>query len=399
MASVERTPPTIFTLICLTGVSTVSLNMFLPSLVNIASEFNAGYALVSLSIAGYLAVTAVLQIVLGPMSDRYGRRPVLLACIALFCAASLGCLLAQDIWTFLLFRLLQGAIISGGALARVVVRDVLPPKEAAGMLGYIAMAMAVAPMLGPLAGGALDELFGWRASFLAFLLLGIALYALTWVDLGETNRNPSETFGRQMRTYPALLRSGKFWGYAACMTLSVGGFFVFIAGVPLVANVAYGMSAGTLGIYIGSITGGFFVGSFCAGRLARRVPMMTMMVSGRVIASAGLAIGLILFAAGITHEWALFGSTLFVGFGNGVTMPSASVGVMSVRSDLAGTASGLAGAMTVGGGALLTWLSGLIVTGETGAVALLGLMFVVVLLSLLAALWVAWLDRQKQPEA
>ena len=106
MPATERTPPTIFTLICLTGVSTVSLNMFLPSLVNIAAEFEAGYALVSLSIAGYLAVTAVLQIVLGPMSDRYGRRPVLLACIALFCAASLGCLLAQDIWTFLLFRLL-----------------------------------------------------------------------------------------------------------------------------------------------------------------------------------------------------------------------------------------------------------------------------------------------------
>ena len=125
--------------------------------------------------------------------------------------------------------------------------------------------------------------------------------------------------------------------------------------------------------------------------------MMTMMVSGRVIACVGLVIGLILFAAGIKHEWALFGSTLFVGFGNGVTMPSASVGVMSVRSDLAGTASGLAGAMTVGGGALLTWLSGLIVTGETGAVALLGLMFVVTFASLASALWVAWLDRRQQP--
>ncbi len=391
----ERTPPTILTLICLTGVSTLSLNMFLPSLVNIAADFDASYALVSLSIAGYLAVTAVLQIVLGPLSDRYGRRPVLLVSIALFCGASLGCLLAQDVWTFLLFRLLQGAIIAGGALARVVVRDVMEPKEAASMLGYIAMAMAVAPMLGPMAGGVLDELFGWRSSFVALILIGAALFALTWFDLGETNQNPSETFGRQFRAYPALLRSGQFWGYAACMAFSVGAFFVFIAGVPLVASVIYGMSVGTIGIYMGSITGGFFFGGFFAARLARRFSLTTMTLAGRVIACLGLVAGLLLHAFGFVHEFAVFGSTLFVGFGNGITLPSANVGAMSVRSDLAGTAAGLAGALTVGIGALLTWLSGLIVTEDTGAAAMLGLMFAATFASLASAAWVAWLDRRQ----
>lgn len=382
------------TLICLTGVATLSLNMFLPSLVNIAADFEADYALVSLSIAGYLAVTAVLQIVIGPLSDRYGRRPVLLGAIAFFFVASLGCLIAQNIWVFLLFRLMQGAIIAGGALSRVVVQDMMPPKEAASKLGYIAMAMAVAPMLGPMVGGVLDEFFGWRSSFLAFALIGAALLVLTWIDLGETNKTQSKTFGRQMGSYPVLLSSKHFWGYAACMAFSVGAFFAFIAGVPLVASVSFDMSAGTLGIYLGSITGGFFLGSFCAGRLAREYPLTTMMLTGRVIACLGLIVGLMLFAAGVVHEFALFGSTLFVGIGNGITMPSSNVGVMSVRPDLAGTASGLAGALTVGGGALLTWVSSVIVTEDTGVAALLGLMFAASFLSLLSALWVTYLDKE-----
>lgn len=394
MRALERTPPTIFTLICLTGVATLSLNMFLPSLVNIAADFEVDYTLVSLSIAGYLAMTAVLQIIIGPLSDRYGRRPVLLGAIVLFSLASLGCLLAQNIWVFLLFRLLQGAIIAGGTLSRVVVRDMMPPQQAASLLGYIAMAMAVAPMLGPMVGGALDELFGWRSNFLAFALVGTALLVLTWYDLGETNKSPSETFGRQMRTYPILMRSRHFWGYASCMAFSTGAFFVFIAGVPLIANVLFDMSAGTLGIYMGSITGGFFLGSFYAGRLAGIYQLTTMMLAGRVIACTGLLIGLLLFAVGYESELALFGSTIFVGFGNGITMPSSNVGAMSIRSDLAGTASGLAGTLTVGCGAVLTWLSGVFVTETTGANALLGLMLFVSFLGLLSALWVAYLDRE-----
>jgi len=394
MSSLVRTPPKILTLICLTGVATLSLNMFLPSLVNIAADFEADYALVSLSIAGYLAVTAVLQIVIGPMSDRYGRRPVILGAIALFSVASLGCLMAQNIWVFLLFRLMQGAIIAGGALSRVVVRDMMPPKQATSMLGYIAMAMAVAPMLGPMVGGALDELFGWRSTFLALVLIGTALFILTWHDLGETNKTPSETFGRQMRAYPVLLRSRKFWGYATCMAFSTGAFFAFIAGAPLVVSVLFDMSAGTLGLYMGSITGGFILGSFCAARFARGHALATMMLAGRIVACSGLVAGLVLFAAGFVHEFVLFGSTIFVGVGNGITMPSSNVGVMSVRSDLAGSASGLAGALTVGGGAVLTWVSGVIVTEDTGAMALLGVMFTTSFLGLLSAYWILLLDKE-----
>jgi len=394
MLSAATSPPRLITLIFLTGISTLSLNMFLPSLVNIAEDFEVDYAIVSLSIAGYLAITAILQIMIGPLSDRFGRRPVLLVALFIFAIASLGCLLATNIWIFLFFRFMQGAIVAGSALSPAVVRDMMPAKQAASLLGYIAMAMAIAPMLGPMLGGALDELFGWRSSFLAYIVIGLTVFTLTWMDLGETNKSPSESFGRQMKTYPALLRSQQFWGYALCMAFSTGAFYTFLAGAPLVTRVLFDMSAGTLGIYLGSITGGFFFGSFIAARFAKAHSLPTMMLAGRIVACSGLLIGVALFALGFVHEFILFGATIFVGIGNGVTMPSSNAGAMSVRSDLAGSASGLAGALTVGGGAILTGVSGVIVTESTGAMGLLGMMFGASFLGLLCAIWVLFLDRR-----
>lgn len=390
-----RTPPSIATLILLTGATTLSLNMFLPSLVTIAEEFGVDYALVSISIAGYLVATVVLQLIIGPLSDRYGRRPVILWAVAIFAAASLGCLFAQDIWTFLIFRMLQGAIITGGALARVIVRDTRDPAEAIGLLGYISMAMAIAPMLGPMVGGVMDEFFGWRSSFVLYTGIGFALIVLTWIDLGETNTSPSATFGHQFRAWPHLIRSQAFWAYSGCIAFSTGAFYAFIAGVPLVASAFFEMSPGILGIYMGSITGGFFCGSFAAARLAKRAPPLTMMITGRVLACAGLSVGLVLFSIGIVHEFALFGATIFVGVGNGLTMPAANVGVMSVRADLAGTASGLSGAMTVACGAILTWMAGGLVNAETGAIILLILMLSASLLGLLSTLWAVRLAQHR----
>ena len=392
-----RTPPTILTLILMTGIATLSLNMFVPSLVNIAADLNTSYALVSLSVAGYLAVTSVLQVIIGPLSDRYGRRPVILIGTAIFVLASIGCLVADNIWLFLACRFLQGAIITGGSLSRVIVRDILPPKEAAAMLGYIAMAMAVAPMLGPMLGGVLDEFFGWRASFMAFVLIGSALLALMWFDVGETNSQKSETFSAQFKGYPDLLKSGVFWGYAICMAFSTGAFFAFIAGVPLVASVAFDLSTSTLGVYMGSITGGFFCGSFVAARLTKRYSLIALILAGRIIACVGLSAGLIAFAAGYVHEFALFGATIFVGIGNGLSMPGCNVGVMSLRTDLAGTASGLSGAMTMACGAVLTWFAGIAVSGEGASGALLALMLVVSTIGLVSAEWVRKLNADIVP--
>lgn len=389
------TAPSMLTLVLLSGLSVVSLNMFLPSLPSIAHEFQADYALVNLSIAGYAGMTAVLQLVMGPLSDRFGRRPVILAGLVIFIVGSLGCLLATDVWTFLLFRMLQAAITSGFAVSRAVIRDSAHAQKAASLMGYLSMAWAIAPMLGPVFGGALDQLFGWRASFWAFLGFGAAVLTLCWVDLSETNKTPSESIAKQFQAYPKLFRSRRFWGYSLCMAFSVGAFFAFLGGAPLVASTVFQIPPATLGFIMGSITGGFVLGSFLSGQCAGRYALTTMMIAGRIVACAGLAVGLVLVLAGIIHEVSLFGACIFVGLGNGLTMPSSSVGAMSVRPELAGSASGLSGALTGAGGAVTSAVTGAILTEENGAFMLLGMMLLSSSMALVAALYVLWLDRRE----
>tara|TARA_R110002096_G_scaffold46032_1_gene122966 strand:+ start:13110 stop:14300 length:1191 start_codon:yes stop_codon:yes gene_type:complete len=389
-----KTPPKLITLILITAASMLSLNMFMPSLSNMADDFGVSYGVMNISVSGYLAVTAVLQIIMGPLSDRFGRRPVLLGGGAVFCIATLGSIFATDIWVFLTFRILQGAIISGTALSRAVVRDMMEPRDAVKVLGTISMAMAIAPMFGPMMGGILDGLFGWRATFWVYLLMGIAFLALVYVDLGETNLTPSETFGRQFATYPELLGSGRFWGYSICLSFAVASYFAFLSGAPLIANEVLQLPPSHLGFYMGSITAGFVTGTFLSGRLSDRVGLTRLIVLGRVIAVGGLSVGLVAVLSGWISPATIFGATIFIGLGNGFSLPSCNVGVMSVRADLAGSASGLSGAMAVGFGAILATLMGAILTPQNAAWGFLAFLLVAKIISLIAAVWVHYLEER-----
>mgnify|MGYP000268303459 FL=1 len=322
MPIAATTPPRLSTLVLLSGLSVVSLNMFLPSLPNIAVEFKADYGLVTVSIAGYGAATAILQIVMGPLSDRFGRRPVMLAAVAVFLAASLGCALSTNIWAFLAFRMLQAAIIAGYAVSFAVVRDCAPPQKAASLIGYLAAAWAVAPLLAPTVGGGLDVLWGWRASCWAFSGLGALALALCWIDLGETNTAPSETFARQFSAYPDLIRSRVFWSYALCMAFSTGAFYAFLAGIPLVAGRVVGLGTAAIGLCMATTTGGFILGSLLAGRLATRRSLATMAIAGRLVAAGGLVAVLGFLAAGVVDPFAYFAGPLCVGIGNGLCLPA-----------------------------------------------------------------------------
>ncbi len=387
-------PPSLVTLVFATALSVLTLNMFLPSLARMADDFQVDYALANLSVAGYLAVSAALQLIMGPLSDRFGRRPVLLICMAMFVAASVGCVLAESIWVFLGFRLLQAAVVAGPVLSSAAIRDMYSSNEAASKLGYVAMAMALAPMLGPMLGGALDGLFGWRAGFVLYSVLGAGLLLLLWADMGETNTNRSSTFAAQLREYPHLLRARRFWGYALCAAFSIGGFFSFITGAPLVAAAWFDLSPAMLGLGIGIITGGFMVGNFITGRIAARTRLTTMILIGRIIASTGPLGGLLLFLGDLGSVWVFFGSAIFVGFGNGLTNANATAGLMSVRPKLAGSAAGLSGAMIVALGAVLTSLTGLWVSPENGPYLVLGMMWACSFAGLLAVLYVRWVDQQ-----
>lgn len=353
-----------------------------------AAEFDVAYGVMGLSLAAYAGVSACLQLVLGPLSDRFGRRPVILWALAIFILATIGCAMAPDAWTFLACRMLQAIIAPTYAVSLAAIRDTTSREQAAGQFGYLAMAWAVAPMLGPTVGGLLDQAFGWRAGFCVLALFAAAVLVLCWTDLAETNRTPSNTMASQYRAYPELLGSRRFWAYCACAAFSVGAFYAFLAGAPLAAS-AFDLSPAVLGLYMGSITGGFMAGSFLAGRLAGRLPVTTILVAGRILACAGLLLGLVLYVAGLNHVLALFGPCLFVGVSNGLTQPGATAGAISVRSTHTGSAAGLAAAITVAGASIVAALAGAVLTEENAWSG----MFLAMLASAVVALGAALLAR------
>lgn len=392
-------PPSSATLIAACALSIMTLNLILPSLGAMAAEFEADYALVSLALGGYAAATAPFLLLFGPLSDRYGRRPVLLAALAAFIVASLVCALAGDVWTFLAGRLGQAAVIAGIVIATASVRDVSDEAGAARRLSEIASVWALAPMLAPLLGGLVDEAFGWRANHWLLGGLGVALFARVYLDFGETNLTPQPSMAAQFRGYPELARSRRFWGYSLCGAFSVGAFYAFLGGAPIVAAERYGLGPAEIGVVIGAITAGFFVGSNAARRIQRgRTPAETIIV-GRLAAVCGLSVGLTALSLGADTAIVAFGPAVFVGFGNGVTIPNTNAGAMSVRPRLAGAASGFVGALTVGGGALLSSAAAAVVAATASPAALLAVMLTSAMIALAAALYVRWIDRREGPTA
>jgi DHA1 family bicyclomycin/chloramphenicol resistance-like MFS transporter len=390
----RATPPHIFTLIVLTGLGALSMNIFLPSLPQMTEYFATDYRLMQLSVALYLAVNAVLQVFIGPISDRYGRRPVLLWGVGIFLVATIGCLLAPNIEVFLFFRMLQAVVVVGLVLGRAVVRDMYPADQAASQIGYVTMGMAVVPMIGPAIGGVLDEVFGWQANFWLLLALGVLVMVLTWRDLGETARATSASFAAQFREYPELLTARRFWGYCLAAAFASGAFFAYLGGAPYVGSEVFGLSPAAVGFYFGAPALGYFFGNWISGRYSVRAGINAMILWGTVISAAGLVASLLLFLIGFKTALVFFGFMTFVGFGNGMVLPNATSGMLSVRPRLAGTASGLGGAIMVGGGAALSALAGVMLTGGNGAYPLIWIMLVASILAVLAILYTIRRERQ-----
>lgn len=389
------TPPRLITLTLLTALSAVTLNMILPSLPSMARDLSARESVTALAVSGYMLASALFQLGLGPLSDRFGRRPVMLGALVIFVGASLGCMLAQDVAVLLACRVLQAVVIAGAVVSSAAIRDQHSAIDSAAKLSFIASAMAVAPMLGPMLGGLLDVHLGWRSVFALYAGLGGVLLVLAWLDLGET-RTPGLPAPR-LADWLALMQSGRYWAFVLCTAFSVGAFFVFVTGVPYVATAVWGLSPAEVGIGVGSITGGFLVGAAISARQARRLGTGVLLVSGRAVSVAAMALAAAMFAAGVSHPLALFGLTIFVGLGNGLTLPTANAGAMSVRPALAGTAAGLSGALSMALGAVLSTLTAVVVESFPTPGALLAIILVCVLLSSAAALVAIRLERGTLP--
>ena len=236
------------------------------------------------------------------------------------------------------------------------------------------MGMAIVPMIGPAFGGVLDDLFGWQANFWLLFIAGAVVFWLTWRDLGETATRRPTSFKAQFTEYPELLKARRFWGYSMAAAFASGSFFAYLGGAPYVGTEIFGLSPAALGLFFGAPALGYALGNGISGRFSARIGINRMILWGAMINAMGMALSLGLNLAGLKTVWAFFGCMTFVGFGNGLVIPNATAGMLSVRPRLAGTASGLGGAIMIGGGAGLSAIAGWVLGDGESATPLILLM-------------------------
>jgi DHA1 family bicyclomycin/chloramphenicol resistance-like MFS transporter len=346
----------------MTGIGPFTMQVLIPSMPALAGTLGAAPATVQLTLTLYLLGIAAGQLVYGPLSDRFGRRPMLLVGLAVYLAASLAAAAAPSIGWLLLARISQAlGACTGVVLGRAIVRDAYPRDQAASVMGYVLMAMTIAPMLAPLLGSALDVLVGWRATMLACFVFGAALTLAVARRLPETLAVPQALPGLagMLRAYASLVVIPAFRAYAAITACTTGVFFAFMAGAPFVVVQSMGYSPTSYALAFALVSVAYASGNFVAGRIATRIGVPRLLSIGTVIGVVGALASLAVLALLPPHILAFFLPMLLVAFGNGMTQPSAIAGAISANPRLAGTASGLVGALQMGFGALMTVVVGL----------------------------------------
>lgn len=395
-ASGRATPGLAF-FVLLTAMSVLPVNIYLPALPDIAHTFGASFALVNLSVAGYAIATALTEMVAGAVSDRYGRRPVVLVSVSIFIVASLGCALAPSVEFFLVCRMLQAAIAACFSVAMVVIKETSSGREAIRRIGFAGMGWALAPMFGPTLGGIVNELLGWQAIFVILAILGGTVLVVSLRRLGETFHSSGSAEESPLASYRRVAASPRFWAYTVCMACATGTLYVFLGGAPIVMSDRLGGSSATLGLAMAVVPGGFVLGSYLTGILASRFFRSHILVAARVLTFVGLSAGLLFATLRDLHPVAFFAVCVFVGIGNGLTSPVVNLGVMSDHPGRAGTATGLSAATAIGGGALISSVAGVALGPSGSPRTLLTLLLASASLALVAALCAAAADRSTAP--
>ncbi|WP_422365862.1 multidrug effflux MFS transporter [Pelagibius sp.] len=364
-AAVPRRRPSLAILIAVTALGPMALNIFMPSMPGMQTVFNTDMATIQFTLSLYLFGVAVSQLFLGPLSDRFGRRPVLLWGMLLFLVGTLLCAFAGTIGELIVGRIVQAVGgCAGLVLGRAIVRDTHSREESASMIGYITMAMVVAPMMAPLLGGIIDDLFGWQASFFLLFAVGAVVLLLAWRFLIETHTDRSAVAGpaSMLRGFGTLLKDTAFAGYAINIAFTTAVFFAFLAGAPFIMIEIMGRPPSEYGIYFVLNGASYMAGNFLSGVLSTRVGPERMVFSGSLIALVGVALLTGLALSGEMIPIMLFGPVMLVGLANGLSLPNATASAISIRPDLAGTASGLTGFLQMMVGALASFVVGQVQT-------------------------------------
>lgn len=348
-------------LVTLSMLGPMTINILMPSLPGLSTALDTSIERAQLTLSLYLAGVSISQIALGFLADWFGRRPVILWALALYALASIIAALAPSIEILIVARVAQsfgGA--AGITLGRTMIRDRYDQEAAARMIGYVAMAMVISPMLAPFIGAVLDETFSWRAIFWFCAAMGMAQFALAATKLPETRPEKLETqrlgdfFSRAFQ----LVRTQRF----LLLTLAAGGssglFFGFVGAAPHLVIDVMGYSKTQYGMWFLALSVGYMLGNFLTGRLGARFGSQRLMLAGCYVGFIG-AIAILLFALFLPpHPVFLFIPAMLFAFGNGLVLPNAIAAAMSVNLSAAGVASGVMGALQMGTGAVLSFITG-----------------------------------------
>ena len=338
------------------GLGALSIDMFLPSLPAIATAFAAPPATVQLTVTLFLMAFAASQLVYGPLSDRFGRRWVLIAGLALYAAAGLACALASSIGVLIGARVLQA--LGGGAgpvVARAVIRDLHGPERAARVFSYMAMVQSLNPMLAPVLGGYVHETFGWRAVFLVLAGAGTLFVALMAAGVRETNvrRDPTALQpGAMGRNVARLLSDRAYLAYVLVNALMFGGQFAFISGSSFVLIGVLGVSPSVFGFCFGAVALGIMTGTFLSSHFGTQLGLDRTIFYGT---SLGAGAGVVLAAlawSGILSVAAIVAPMYVFAIGLGLTLPNGTAGAIGPFPRMAGLAAAVASFLQMTGSAL-----------------------------------------------
>jgi DHA1 family bicyclomycin/chloramphenicol resistance-like MFS transporter len=333
----------------LTAIGPVSVDMYLASLPDIGRMLVTSPAAVQLTLSVYLTGYTIGQIVYGPLSDRHGRRPVMLVALIVYCAASVACAAAPTIATLLIARTIQAIGVSGAVvLARAIVRDLYEGPRAARELSLMASIMALAPVGAPPVGGVLQSLFGWRSNFVFMTAVGLIAAAAVWRGLPETIkvRNPGSISLRVLITdYRDIASNRVFASYLGMLAFTFGGLFTWISGLPFVLQDLYGLSPFWFGIAFSAGALGYMTGTSLAARIVDRIGIDLTIGWGVAAMLAGGFLAVATVALDVASAVPLILAMAFYVCGLGLVQPQSTAGAMMPFPDRAGAASSLIGAV------------------------------------------------------
>ena len=342
----SKAAPTNITLSAIAGIYILAQVIIVPALPDLGIIFSSDYRTIQLSVSAFSIGAAIVNLIAGPLSDRFGRRPIAIGFFIIFILSSLGSYFSENIYIFLLFRFFQASSAAGMVLARVIVGDIYSGSKATVMFGYISTIMAIGPLIGPLLGGLISDYFGSMQIFNFLTILGLLLFGLILYDLDETNLNRSPNMLSQIKSYPLLLLSMNFWPPTLVSAFSFSIFGIFFVGAPFVAVNVYGLSPSQIGLLLAFIPLGFVPGNIIVGKIVDRFSTKLLLILGSVLLISGPLIAL-LTSNLYTHPLAFFLPMLIMGFGTGVIWPVANTAIIQAVPSLAGSASGISSALMV----------------------------------------------------